>query len=134
MPLVRLGRHRVPEDEMSVGAPGQGAPSGVWAGGQLVLKLEEPGREKRVSSRNERRRLAKSWPEVHVFSYSMCEVGRAERRAVRVTQGRLPGGGDIGAQCRKASMDFLRKPCVHLVIGPVIAFSSRSRQGHSQPA
>lgn len=54
MPLVRLGRHRVPKDEMSVGAPGQGAPSGVWAGGQLVLKLEEPGREKRVSSRNER--------------------------------------------------------------------------------
>lgn len=54
-------------------------------------------------------RLAKSWPEVHVFSYSMCEVGRQRMRAVRVTQGRLPGGGVCPiAQCRKASMDFLK--------------------------
>ena len=52
---------------MSVGAPGQEAPGGVWAGGQLVLQLEEPGREKRVSGRSEsRRQLAKSWPAVHV--------------------------------------------------------------------
>lgn len=94
----QAGEVGVPEDKMSVGAPGQGALGGVWAGGQLVLKLEEPGREKRVSRRNEsRRRLAKSRPEVHVFSWSTCGVGRAERWAVRVTQGRLPGGGDIGA-------------------------------------
>ena len=67
LPLVRLGSCGVPEKEMSVGAPGQGAPGGVWAGGQLVLQLEEPGREKRVSGRSEsRRQLAKSRPAVHV--------------------------------------------------------------------
>ena len=70
----QAGEAGVPEDKMSVGAPGQGAPGGVWAGGQLVLHLGEPGREKRVSRRNEsRRRLAKSRPEVHCF-YSWRRV------------------------------------------------------------
>lgn len=59
LPLVRLGRHRVPEDEMSVGAQDRSpVESGQVA--RLILKLEEPGREKRVSSRNERKRF--SWP------------------------------------------------------------------------
>ena len=53
----------MPEEEPQDG----GATGGSWAGGQLVVKLEEPGREKRVSRRNEsRRQLAKSRPEVHM--------------------------------------------------------------------
>lgn len=74
LPLVRLGRHRELEDVS--GSPRTGAPSGVWAGGQLVLKLEEPGREKRVSSRSRKDRLAKSWASWRTcVSAIACEVG-----------------------------------------------------------
>lgn len=38
----------------------------------------------------------------------MCEGVRAERWAAWVVQGRLPGGGDMWAQCKNTNRDFLR--------------------------